>query len=59
MPWDIIVDQERFAAILKENTYLSMFTDWTNPEMSSVWVGKRLDTWTPDTMQQSFTQACA
>jgi xylitol oxidase len=48
LPWDFVNDPESFTDVLTAGNYLSFFTDWKQEAMTSVWIGKRLDTWTDE-----------
>ena len=44
---------------MNAGTYISMFTDWQNKAMTSVWVGTRLDEWDDDLLAKPYDEVCA
>ena len=42
LSWEFLRDQATYNEIVKSHDFVSFFTDWKAPRMTSVWLGKRV-----------------
>lgn len=42
LSWDFMKDSQSYWEVLDSNQFLSFFTDWKQPTMTSVWLGKKV-----------------
>ena len=43
LSWDFLNDENRYRELMFSHDFMSFFTDWKRPRMTSAWLGKKVD----------------
>ena len=43
LSWDFLNDENRYRELMYSHDFMSFFTDWKRPYMTSAWLGKKVD----------------
>ena len=42
LPWDFLQDYEKYTELMHSHEFLSFFTDWEYPKMTTTWLGEKV-----------------
>lgn len=56
LSWDVIREKDKYEELLlsEEATHVTMYTDWKQETMTSVFTASRLTSWDDDQMKKPF-----
>lgn len=58
LSWDVVNNKELFAEMLAQKDYISFFTTWENPEMTSVWTSEIIEPEIIGSVAVDYTNVC-